>query len=283
MIDKDNTVSSVTIIAVCFNSSQIVGNMLASVPAGIPAVLVDNGSEDIAKTRETAAAYEAYLIVNSENLGFGVACNMGAAEAKSEFLFFLNPDVILAEGAIEALVSAAIRYRDAVAFKPAILDSSGRPRMKHSSVLLPRNKWMPPGWPDRDCEVPVLSGAALFVRREAFERVGGFDPNIFLYHEDDDLSLRLGERSEKLMFIRDAIVVHTGGRSSTRSPEIARLKAWHMGRSRMYASRKHGRPWAFPRALGLAILQSLSPMTIFSKRKRAKQLAFLRGIWNSRK
>jgi GT2 family glycosyltransferase len=140
---------------------------------------------------------------------------------------------------------------------------------------------VPRGWPDRDSEVTVLSGAALFMRRAAFEAVGGFDVRIFLYHEDDDLSLRLRKQAGKLMFIRAAQVVHLEGRSSSRSAEIAALKAWHMGRSRVYVTRKHGRPAPFARALGSAIRQLASPWVLLSRRKRAKQLAYLRGVFST--
>ena len=80
------------------------------------------------------------------------------------------------------------------------------------------------------------------------------------------------------MFIRDALVQHGGGSSSARSAEIAALKAWHMGHSRVYAARKHRQPWARARALTQATLQLVSPVVLFSRRKRAKQVALLRGI-----
>jgi GT2 family glycosyltransferase len=131
--------------------------------------------------------------------------------------------------------------------------------------------------------LPVLSGAAFFVRRAAFEAVGGFDPAIFLYHEDDDLSLRLKAECGRLMFIAGAQVTHQGGGSSVRSPDVAALKAWHMGRSRVYAMRRHDRPLAFVQALTSAVWQLMSPLLLLSRRKRAKQVAFLRGVWSARR
>ena len=105
------------------------------------------------------------------------------------------------------------------------------------------------GWPKADCEVSILSGAAMLVKTSIFEKAGGFDPAIFLYHEDDDLSVRLSKKFGKLYFVRDALVMHLQGRSSARSPEVAALKAWHMGRSHVYVSHKHCRPMPFMRPL----------------------------------
>lgn len=267
----------VTVVSVCYNSEAVLPGMLASVPAATPVVLVDNaGAEDA--LRPLAERHGATLISNAENKGFGVACNQGAAAARTEFILFLNPDAQLKSGSLKALVAAADRYPDASAMNPRIATPDGRAVFQRKSHLIDRAERMPRGWPDGDREVPILSGAALFVRRAAFEAVGGFDPRIFLYHEDDDLARRLRAQCGPLYFIRDACAEHIGGSSSERSPQVAALKAWHMGRSRVYVQRKHGRP--FPRAssLGAALLQLCSPAVLLSRRKRAKQVAFLKGV-----
>lgn len=279
---QDISAQSITVISVCHNSTAVLPAMLGSLPEGVPIILVDNGSQDIENLSKMADARGIRLIVNAENRGFGIACNQGAAEVHTEFLFFLNPDAAVESDALEALVAAARRYPDAVAMNPAIRTGNGDRYFKRSSVLLPRCKWMARGWPEADCVVPVLNGAALFVRRVAFEAVGGFDPAIFLYHEDDDLSLRLRASAGKLMFIREAVVRHLQGLSTASCLEVRAFKGWHLGRSRVYAARKHGRFLAFTSALGEALLQVASPMMLFSAHKRAKHLAFLRGVWSAR-
>lgn len=268
----------VTIISVCYNSAAVIESLLASVPDGVAVILVDNGSRDLDALRRRAEHFGARLIALPENIGYGRACNAGAAGVESEFLFFLNPDTVLRPGALDALVAAARRHGDAVAMNPALRNRLGREEFKRGSVLLPRSTWLPRGWPPEDRAVPVLSGAALFVRRSAFEAVGGFDPRIFLYHEDDDLALRLARRG-RLMFVRAAEVQHANGASSGNDRAVAALKGWHMGQSRVYATEKYGRTGARWRALAQAAGQILSPLTLVSARKRAKQWAFLRGVW----
>ena len=80
------------------------------------------------------------------------------------------------------------------------------------------------------------------------------------------------------MFIRAAEVGHQEGRSSPRSPEIARIKSYHMARSRVYAMKKHGRPFPFWGSLLSGVLKFLSPAILFSARKRAQAVAFLHGV-----
>lgn len=272
------TIPRTTIITVAYNSTGILPGMLASVPKGVPVVIVDNASSDGAALAALAGQHGARLVVNGKNRGFGVACNIGAAAADTEFLLFLNPDAELDPDCIARLEAAFDRYPKAVAMNPRILESDGRPYFKRRSVLLPRRDWMARGWPESDREVSVLSGAALMARKADFDTVGGFDPNIFLYHEDDDLSLRLRALRGPVMFIRDAAVRHAGGQSTVRSADSAAFKAWHMGRSRVYAARKHGRPLPFLASLLSAVGQAALPWSLLSRRGRAKRIAFLKGV-----
>lgn len=278
---QDRPADRVAIVTVCFNSTGVLADMLATIPEGCQVILSDNGSSDLVELQKIAAEYGAELVLNQSNLGFGRACNTGAAIATRELILFQNPDARLDENAISELVRAADHYPDAVAFNPAIRNANGSKFFKRGSCLLPAAQKLPRGWPDRDREVAVLSGASLMVRKADFDAVGGFDAAIFLYHEDDDLSLRMTAGGGKLMFVRQAQVTHAQGTSTTVSPATAALKAYHMGRSRVYASRKHGRPLAFSRALLLACWQLCSPLVLLSRRKRAKQWAFLQGVLTS--
>ena len=267
----------VSVISVAYNSAPIIGSMLQSVPAGVECIVVDNASQDVETLRQTCRAHEARLIDNAKNVGFGAACNLGAASARGELLLFLNPDARLAPGALEQLMLAAERHPGACAMNPRIAEPDGSPFFMRKSYLMPRARWMPRGWPSEDRAVTVLSGAAMLVRASAFRSVGGFDEQLFLYHEDDDLSIRLERQCGPLMFIRDAVVEHGGGASSGDPAAISAFKAWHMGRSRVYGARKHGRRFAATRAVTHALLQMISPALLWSRRKRAKQVAYLAG------
>ncbi len=266
--------SAVTVVSVCYKSDRLIRDLVTAVPVQTPIVLVDNGRTN---TFANLPADRNVRIVRLDtNLGFGRGCNAGANAAETPWILFLNPDAKPYPGAIEALLEAATKYPSAVAFNPRIYNEDGSPYFKRRSWLLPRQLCMKKGWPSEDAVVPILSGAALFVSKASFDYVGGFDPNIFMYHEDDDLSLRLAALGE-LRFVRTSTIVHSAGHSSGRSPEIARFKAYHMAQSRIYAGRKHQRP--FPRTLTLlqGCLLLLSPHVLYSPRRRAKALGFLQG------
>ena len=271
----------VSIVTVTYNSSSVLPKMLESVSGDASVFVVDNASADAEKTSTIAKAHGASFIRNEANLGFGRACNRGAELVEAELILFLNPDIVVVEGAMDGLVRASIEYPRASAFNPAISNPNGKPQFRRSSRIDPSGWRLPKGWPDRDREVSILSGAALLVRKRCFEMVGGFDRNIFLYHEDDDLCLRLRAQCGPLMFVRNARVIHQRGQSSGNSASIASLKGRHMGYSRVYASLKHERPMAFELAVLSAIGEICLVPRLLSPRKRAKSLGYLEGILNA--
>ena len=267
----------VTVVTVCYNSEAVLPDMLASIPDGVRVIVVDNASRDRVAVHAIAAQHGARVIEMERNAGFGVACNAGAVAADTEFLLFLNPDAMLRPGALDALREAAQRHPEASAFNPRITHEDGSVHFKRRSNLLPRREWLPRRWPAAEGEVPVLVGSAIFIRSAHFMAVGGFDPHIFLYYEDDDLSLRLRHEIGPLMFVPGAEVMHMGGASSVRSVAVARIKGHHLGRSRVYTSVKHGVNWGRSRAVFEAALGAISPLVLISPRKRAKEWSRLRS------
>ena len=191
------TTYPLAVVTVTFNSSTVLPRMLETIPSDVPVTIVDNGSGDADEIAVIAKRFGSHLVCNKENLGFGRACNIGASNVNAELVFFLNPDAVIVDRAIEHLIRASRDYPHASAFGPAIKTGIGRPYFRRSSVIAPIKWRLPRGWPDQDTEVPVLSGAALAVRKLDFDSVGGFDPKIFLYHEDDDLCLRLKELADR--------------------------------------------------------------------------------------
>ncbi len=272
-----SALSEILIVTVAYNSTGVMGEMLASLPQGARVVIVDNASSDSEALAVLAARYGASILTNPENRGFGAACNAGAAYADSTYLFFLNPDAQLTDGCLDHLLTALQNHPEAAAASPRVLDGRGRPAFRRRSRLLPKSAhWSGPP-PQADAEMPLLNGAAMFIPRAHFEAVSGFDEAIFLYHEDDDLSLRLARRFGPLRHVHSAVVRHAEGSSTARTPATASFKAWHMAQSAVYAMRKHDRPLARARVILGAAVQLLSPLTLLSARKRAKNIAFLKG------
>ena len=270
--------TNTTIVTVTFNSMAVLPGMLDSIPIGTPIIIVDNNSTDIAAVKKISKNFEAKLIINKINKGFGEACNQGAKLAKTKFVFFLNPDTTIEKDTIINLENSARANPKVGAMNPKILEPSGKQYFKRRSHLLNRSDWMSRAVPKETCLVNILSGAAFFIKKETFNIVGGWDKNMFLYHEDDDLCLRIKQNSEDLMFVSTATVQHIRGASTPSSKKSAYFKGWHMGKSRVYAAVKHKKEYARSSALIGAIMQLSSPISLVSSRKRAKSWGYLKGV-----
>ena len=263
--------SATTVVTVSYNSSAVLRKMLESVVGQAECVVVDNGGND--NLAPLAAEFGALLVRRDQNEGFGRGCNAGATQARTEFLFFVNPDVVLGQGCIAALETAARRLPDLVAANPLVLDGRGRAQFKTTSILLPGGG-IRKAVPAMAEPVLILTGCALFVRRSLFERIGGFDPSIFLYHEDHDIAIRLGQYGT-LWHIPEAQVRHIAGTGAPRT--AAWFKGYHMARSRCYVLHKYRRPLPFLRAFVPAVGGLFLPHNLFSKRRRLRSLGQIVG------
>jgi len=161
-------------------------------------VFVDNASTDDTVNRLHALkqqypGFGGFEIVESgKNSGFGAGCNLGAAQGSAPLVFFLNLDTAIFPDALQRLdETIAETGPEVVAFEMRQLP------FEHGKLYDPvalQTNW--------------CSGAAVVVRRPAFEAVGGFDAHIFMYGEDVDLSWRLRAVGGVLQYVPRARVMH---------------------------------------------------------------------------
>lgn len=273
---RENVIPSgtVSVVSVAYNSMAVLPDMAASLPDGVELIIVDNGPDDGLRDWAKEAGHR--LLVPSENLGFGGGCNLGAKEAQSEFIFFLNPDARVTEGAIEMMLKQATERPDASAFGPQFgVTLQDRYKVRPSKILWRGFFAKRYTRPEVPTEVPSLNGAGIFARRAAFEAIGGFDERIFLFFEDDDISLRLSKEQGPLIYVPDARVLHAIASSSPSSLELVEFKAYHYLRGYVYTLSKHGR--SVPKLRGfLNVLRRFVSMRNFSSDERRTDA---RGRW----
>jgi N-acetylglucosaminyl-diphospho-decaprenol L-rhamnosyltransferase len=227
---------AVTAILVTYNSAAVLPRALASLPLGMPAIVVDNASTD--DSAAIAEAAGAMVIRNAANLGFGAANNAGMQAATTDWVLLLNPDAALKPGFMPAMAATAAAHAEAAILVPAITTSKGC-FAKHSSILTPtsfRPRDLAPGIRS----IGFASGGVMLARRDALLTLGGFDSDIFLYFEDDDLSRRVLDAGHAILLVEAAEAVHVGNVSTPPTAELAYMKHWHMAWSERHVRRKFG-------------------------------------------
>ena len=170
-------------------------------------IVVDNGGD--AEVRQGVM-----LLSPGENIGFAAGNNLGARRSTGDALVFLNPDTVVAPGALQELVrpledasigivTARLRLLD----RPELLNSAG------NEVHVTGIAWA--GLYGRPAEsvselrdVAFPTGAAMAIRRELFEELGGFTEELFMYQEDLELGWRARLRGLRVVVNPGADVYH---------------------------------------------------------------------------
>lgn len=232
-----------SIIIVNWNSARYVRQCLATVYARtreprFEIVVVDNATKDGCGEMLGREFPEAVFIQSAENLGFARANNLGFEKARGGTLLFLNPDTELHSPAIPILYQALWKLPRAGAVGAKLLNTDGTIQtscIQSFPTLLNkildaealRVRWpraalwgMAPLFTTdvHPAPVDVISGAALMVKREAFERAGKFSEHFFMYAEDVDLCYKIHQAGYQNYLIPPATIVHHGGGSSQQSP-----------------------------------------------------------------
>ena len=273
-------VSQVAVVICTFRSRAEVGvalnSCLASGLSPAQVTVIDNASADGTAELVAAGFPGVNLIRLERNLGFGSANNIAAGSAPGEALLLLNPDGALGEAALSVMLGALAEDPRRGAISPRIdrpdgsLDAACRRSFPTPLSALWRLVGMSrlrPGSSrfgaynlthlpvDQATEVDSGSGACLLVRREVWDRIGGFDERFFMYGEDLDLCWRIHELGFAVWYEPQARVVHTKG-SSSRQVALSMLVAFHHSMWRFYRIhylRGWNALWAPLVALGIAL------------------------------
>lgn len=235
----------VTVVIVSFFSSHCFEALATSLGQASNIVVVDNsGSPDeVASIQKWLP--QARVLQPGKNLGFGAANNLAFKVAKTPYLALVNPDCPATVQDIEALRGHLLKYTQACAVAPQLIDRAGELDVSYRAS---RTHWISKG-PEASgptC-VEYASGAMLLIRKSGIEKIGGFDEKFFLYYEDDDLCLRLTQSCGPLIVIPEVRITHLSRQSSKSGlnvkPEY--LRGYHHIQSKFIFQNKHS-----PRKVG---------------------------------
>jgi N-acetylglucosaminyl-diphospho-decaprenol L-rhamnosyltransferase len=234
-------VAELAVVIVNYNAGGYLARCVASVfeRAGglsLDVLVVDNASRDGSAKAAKAAQPRMRLIENASNRGLSAAWNQGAVETGSPWILFLNPDAEIWDGDLAALVKAGETHPDVAVIGPMVRNADGTiyesgrvfpsvgQAVGHAFLgpVAPGNRftrsYKQAGW-DRRTERPVdwVSGACMLVRRKAFEQVGRFDEDFWLYAEELDLCTRLKDAGWGILYAPELEILHEGAVSTGRS------------------------------------------------------------------
>ena len=202
-------------------------------------IIVDNDVNSD-KRIEFIEKYGDFLFVeNSDNNGFANACNLGATSAKGDYILFLNPDTVITEEALRAMLFELVSNKEfgivscvqvnktgakekQIRFFPSIKTIFGLFRALYRS----RNKKQLSEKYSLDKTIIFpdwVSGSVVFISKEWFEKVGGWNEDYWMYYEDVSISKKVTEHGGKVALLRDVTIMHNHGGASRQNSRTSAI------------------------------------------------------------
>jgi GT2 family glycosyltransferase len=241
-----------SIIIVSYNVRYFLEQLLYSIEKAVQdiqceIIVVDNNSIDDTLTMIKNGFPKVTLIENKDNPGFSVANNQGLKLATGKYILFLNPDTLVSEDTFAKCIDYIENHPHAGALGVRMVDGGGSylPESKRGLPtpetaiykiiglhrLFPKSKkfnryYMGHIDEYQTDEIEVLTGAFFFVKKELLDQIGGFDETFFMYGEDIDLSYRVLQTGQKIIYFPETSIIHYKG-ESTQKGSIKYIKHFH--------------------------------------------------------
>jgi len=254
--------TDLSIVIVSFNGRELLQECLSSLFAAKLSLsyevhVVDNASSDGTPNMVQNEFPQVHLVANADNIGFAGANNQILRDLKARYALLLNPDMVVAQNAIEAMVGFMDTHADIGALGPRLLNPDGS--LQYSCRRFPnavaiflrglglfrmlpklpmRQRYFMLDWDHRTvAEVDWIMGSCMMLRREALQQVGFLDERFFMYYEDVDLCRRMWKQW-KVCYLPEIPMLHHHRQESHRLSSL-RVRFIHLQSAwRFFA--KHG-------------------------------------------
>jgi GT2 family glycosyltransferase/lipopolysaccharide/colanic/teichoic acid biosynthesis glycosyltransferase len=241
-----------SVIIVNYNVRHFLENAIHSIKRAIKDIeaeifVVDNASDDGSVEMLREKFPEVQLITNPINLGFAAGNNIALIKAKGKYIALINPDTVVQEDTFTSLIDFLQLNKNVGLVGCKILNPDG-------TLQLACRRSFPTPWtaftkvvglaslfpdskifgkynltylnPDKTYEVDAVSGSFMFLRREAYDQVGGLDESYFMYGEDLDWCYRIQKTGWRIFYYPETKIIHYKGESTRRS-NIDELKMFY--------------------------------------------------------
>lgn len=224
-----------SIIIISFNTKKYILDCLESISKFLPkakasfeVIVIDNGSSDGSPAAIKKQFPQVKLIESKDNLGFGKANNIAAKLASGKYLLFLNSDALIIDDSFKKVIDYLEKNKKIGIVGPKILlpDGSCQPASygdEPSLFSLLWSKFKRKNEEPKKQGVGWVTGACLFIRRNLFKKLHGFDDQFFMYFEDIDLCMSAKKAGYKVVVYPDAKVMHLLGKSLKSNLERKKL------------------------------------------------------------
>ena len=240
--------SDLTIIIPTFYPGKIINKCLATLPKESEIFIVDNGNDtELEEIIKLSSLNIKHFKIG--DVGLSKSFNYGVSKSKNEIILITQPDVCFEKDTIKNLIDtinfysnigivAPLIYEKGMYSKYDFLDLSLNKLGKLIDVKRPKNKYI---IPSGDFCVEAINATAMLFEKSFIEDIKGWDENIYTYHEDIDLCVKVRKRNRQIIKSSKAVVHHVGfGSHKKENKEKAEIsRNWHYCWSSLYFKNKY--------------------------------------------
>ena len=216
-----NFYKDITIIIVSYKSQKMIIRNLEIIKK-FPTIIINNSRSD--KFNPLIDDFKNIKLITPDlNLGYGRANNLGVNQSKTPYFLIVNPDILLNEKLINTLYSTFLNYNDDIGVVgPSLYDSNMKRRTNGSISHVKKIRGSKlsssiNNIPEDNMCCDFLVGCCLFMKRDFFIELGGFDKDFFMYFEDNDLCDRIIKNGKIVVEVPYAKVIHLENSSSKKN------------------------------------------------------------------
>ncbi len=226
------TSNNLTFVIVTFNSRKVIDDCLNSLPKNFHKLIIENSSDKELK-KELEQNYDKTKVVLSKNIGMGAGNNLGIAKSNTQYVYVLNPDVVLQSDTLSK-INISISNLENFAILSPVSDNLGYPNYR--TIKKKRES----GYNGIE-NVEEIDGYSMIINKEYFSDNIFFDENFFMYLENVDLCLRAKKNNGRLFVIKNSKIHHLGSKAvdDRYSKEVEYSRNWHWMWSKFYFNKKH--------------------------------------------
>lgn len=255
------TMKDVSIIIVNYNTRTLLADCIESIlcqtyGVSYEIIVVDNASTDDSRSYITEKYTQIKWVDSGGNIGFGRANNLGVKYAQGKYLFLLNSDTILKNNAIKIFheyMNIHAEKENIGALGCQLYDNQGLANLSYGSFpsvsseifyLLNKLYYRKKTIILQAIDVDYITGADIFIPKKIFEKMGGFDPNFFMYYEETDLQYRMAKHGWIRRIITSPHIIHLEG-GSFKKKGLSLNRFIISQQSYNYYIRKHYKSWKY--------------------------------------
>ena len=227
------TSNNLTFVIVTFKSRKVIFDCLNSLPKDFHKLIIENSSDDELK-KEIEQNYDKTKVILSKNIGMGAGNNLGILKSNTQYVYVLNPDVVLNQDTISNINTTIFNLENFAILSP-LSDNPHYPNYRTNLVKIISK--------DNNIiqDVDEIDGYSMIINKNYFTDNIFFDEKFFMYLENVDLCLRAKKKGGKLFIIPESKIHHLGAQAvdDKYKEQIELSRNWHWMWSEFYFNKKH--------------------------------------------